>query len=187
MCNQGTRRIKAEYLLCGSCLQPKKQLKVQVIGILEDLDSFNWPKVHLWKVEKEFRQGLPPLLDKIQKNNYFFFLKPSLTYILNCYLLGLLVFAKRIRTGPNLSVEVDLFTAWTVISRASWYSQHSNRIYRNAQKKCRGSSPQSIGNLWLGFKKAGLPILCHCYQLFASTWTIFWLPVKQVWSSNPKS
>ena len=29
---------KAEYLLCGSCVQPKKQFKVQIIGILEEID-----------------------------------------------------------------------------------------------------------------------------------------------------
>ena len=27
-------------MLCGSCIQPKKQLKVQIIGILEEIDSF---------------------------------------------------------------------------------------------------------------------------------------------------
>ena len=32
--------IKAEYLLCGSCIQPKKQFKVLIIGILKEKDSF---------------------------------------------------------------------------------------------------------------------------------------------------
>ena len=28
-------------------MQPKKQLKVQYIGIFEEIDSFYWPKMHL--------------------------------------------------------------------------------------------------------------------------------------------
>ena len=31
--------ITAEYLLCGSCIQPKKQFKVQIIGILDEMDK----------------------------------------------------------------------------------------------------------------------------------------------------
>ena len=27
-------------------MQPKKQLKVQYIGIFEEIDSFYWPKMH---------------------------------------------------------------------------------------------------------------------------------------------
>ena len=48
-------------------IQPKKQFKVQIIGIWKEIDSFYWPKIHLWKVDKKFGQ-----LDKIQKNSYFF-------------------------------------------------------------------------------------------------------------------
>ena len=50
----------------------KKQFKVQIIGISEEIDSFYWPKLHLWKGDKKFEQGPPPLLDKIQKNSNFF-------------------------------------------------------------------------------------------------------------------
>ena len=64
--------IKAEYLLWGSCKQPKKQLKVQIIGILEKIDSFYWPKMHLWKGDKKLGRAPPPHLDKIQKNSNFF-------------------------------------------------------------------------------------------------------------------
>ena len=55
-------------------LQPKKLIKIQIIGILEEIDSFYWPIMRLWKVDKKFGQGPPPPphLDKIQKNNYFF-------------------------------------------------------------------------------------------------------------------
>ena len=37
---------------CG--IQPKKQFKVQIIGTLEKIDSFYWPKIHLWKCGKKF-------------------------------------------------------------------------------------------------------------------------------------
>ena len=37
---QNSSQIKAEDVLCGSCMQPKKQFKVQIIGILEEIDSF---------------------------------------------------------------------------------------------------------------------------------------------------
>ena len=30
-------------------MQPKKQLKVQYIGIFEEIDSFYWPKMHIYK------------------------------------------------------------------------------------------------------------------------------------------
>ena len=47
--------------------------KVQIIGILEEIDSFYWPKLHLWKGDKKIGQGPPPPhLDKIQKNSSFF-------------------------------------------------------------------------------------------------------------------
>ena len=47
-------------MLCGSCIQPKKQFKVQIIDILEEIDSFCWPKMHFWKVDKKFGRGPPP-------------------------------------------------------------------------------------------------------------------------------
>ena len=47
--------------------------KVQIIGILEEIDSFYWPKLHLWKGDKKIGQGPPPpYLDKIQKSSSFF-------------------------------------------------------------------------------------------------------------------
>ena len=30
-------------------MQPKKQLKVQYIGIFEEIDSFYWPQMHFLK------------------------------------------------------------------------------------------------------------------------------------------
>ena len=46
-----------------------------------------WPNMYsLWKVDKKIGQGgpPPPHLDKIQKNSYFFFVKPSLTVFASC-------------------------------------------------------------------------------------------------------
>ena len=45
-----------KFLLCGSCIQPKKYFKVQIIGIFEKIDSFYWPKMHLWNGDKKFGQ-----------------------------------------------------------------------------------------------------------------------------------
>ena len=62
-------------------LQPKKLIKIQIIGIWEEIDSFYWPKMRLWKGDKKFGQGPPPppRLHKIQKNSNFSFVKPALT------------------------------------------------------------------------------------------------------------
>ena len=51
-----------------------KQFKFQIIGILEEIHSFYWPKMHLWKGDKKIGQGPPPAphLDKIQKTSNFF-------------------------------------------------------------------------------------------------------------------
>ena len=57
----------------------QKQSKDQIIGILEEIDSFYWPKMHLWKGDNNLGRALPPSLDKIQKDSNFFFVKPSLT------------------------------------------------------------------------------------------------------------
>ena len=38
----------------------KKQFKVQIIGILEEIDPFYLPKLHLWKGEKIYGRALPP-------------------------------------------------------------------------------------------------------------------------------
>ena len=43
-------------------MQPKKQLKVQYIGILEEIDSFYWPNMHLWNGDKKLGRALPPPL-----------------------------------------------------------------------------------------------------------------------------
>ena len=49
----------------------QKQFKDQIIGVLEEIDSFYWPKMHLWKGDKKIGQGPPPHLDKIQKDSSF--------------------------------------------------------------------------------------------------------------------
>ena len=57
---------------------------VQIIGS-QIMDSFYWPKIHVWKGDKKFGQGSPPDLDKIQKNSTFFFVTPSLMFPNNIY------------------------------------------------------------------------------------------------------
>ena len=56
-----------------------KQFKVQIIAILEEIDSFYWTKMHLWKVSK-IGQGPPPPFGKIQKSTSF--------SLWNCPLVG---------------------------------------------------------------------------------------------------
>ena len=60
--------------MCRSCItQPKKQFKVQIIDILEEKDSFYWPKMHLWKGDKTLGRVLPPpTFGQNQKNSNFF-------------------------------------------------------------------------------------------------------------------
>ena len=57
-------------MLCLSCIQPKKQFKVQIIGMLEEIDAFYWPKMHLRKGDKKFGQN--------PKEQQLFFVIPSL-------------------------------------------------------------------------------------------------------------
>ena len=49
----------------------QKQFKDQIIGILEEIDSFYWPKCTYENVTKNLGRALPHL-DKIQKNSSFF-------------------------------------------------------------------------------------------------------------------
>ena len=50
-----------------------EQFIVEIIDILEEIESFYWPKMHLWKGAKKFGLGPPPPhLDKIQKKSSFF-------------------------------------------------------------------------------------------------------------------
>ena len=76
---QNSLQVKVEYLLCGSCIQPKKELKVQIIGILEEINFYFWPKMHLWKGDKKFGQGPPPLIWTKSKRTAAFFRTPSLS------------------------------------------------------------------------------------------------------------
>ena len=51
--------LKILYILYNilyiSYMQPKKQLKVQYIGIFEEIDSFYWPKMHLLREGQKIR------------------------------------------------------------------------------------------------------------------------------------
>ena len=60
-------------------MQPKKQLKVQYIGIFEEMDSFYWPKMQLVKKGNKIRsQASSTLFRQCPKEN-FFFRDPSLS------------------------------------------------------------------------------------------------------------
>ena len=63
-------------------MQPKKQLKVQYIGIFEEIDSFYWPKMQFLKKGQNIRAwvGPPPSFGQCPKENVFFPLMSSPTY-----------------------------------------------------------------------------------------------------------
>ena len=67
-------------MLCGSCIQhKKKQFKVQIICILEEINSFYWPKMHLRKGDKNLDRALPPpWFRQNPKEQQLFFATPSL-------------------------------------------------------------------------------------------------------------
>ena len=67
-------RILALWVIHVYTIQPKKQFKVQIIGILEEIDSFYWPKMHLCKGAKKFGQGppSPPSFGQNPKEQQFF-------------------------------------------------------------------------------------------------------------------
>ena len=55
-------------------MQPKKQLKVQYIGIFEEIDSFYWPKMHFLKEGQKIRAWVePPLYSGNARKKTFFF------------------------------------------------------------------------------------------------------------------
>ena len=55
-------------------MQPKKQLKVQYIGIFEEIDSFYWPKMHFLKEGQKIRAWVdhPPIIRAMPERKRFF-------------------------------------------------------------------------------------------------------------------
>ena len=54
-------------------MQPKKQLKVQYIGIFEEINSFYWPKMHFLKEGQKIRAWVdPPLIQAMPERKRFF-------------------------------------------------------------------------------------------------------------------
>ena len=58
--------------------QPKKQLKVQYIGIFEEIDSFYWPEMHFLKKGQKIQAWLnpPTLIRAMPERKRFFFVDP---------------------------------------------------------------------------------------------------------------
>ena len=73
-------------------MQPKKQLKVQYIGIFEEIDSFYWPKMHFLKKGQKIRAWLDPPLPNsgnARKKTFFFLLMSSLSRVHNWSVVNL--------------------------------------------------------------------------------------------------
>ena len=65
--------LEVGYLLCGSRIQPKKQFKVQIMGILEEIDSFLLTKNALMKrCQKIWAGPSPPFIWKKSKRTAAF-------------------------------------------------------------------------------------------------------------------
>ena len=111
-------------MLFGSCIKPKKQFKVQIIGILEEIDSFYRPKMHLWEGAKKNWTGPPPSFGQKPKEQQFFLGKLSLTWLQWQHL-----FVKRpYWTNSTVStVNMNLKQYWW-----SYYPQHNKPIVPNA-------------------------------------------------------
>ena len=61
-------------------MQPKKQLKVQYIGIFEEIDSLYGPNMHYLKEGQKIQAWVDPLLIRaMPKRKRFFPLRPSLS------------------------------------------------------------------------------------------------------------
>ena len=58
-------------------MQPKKQLKVQYIGIFEEIDSFYWQKMHFLKEGQKIRAWVdpPPFHLGSARNKTFFLIE----------------------------------------------------------------------------------------------------------------
>ena len=58
-------------------MQPKKQLKVQYIGIFEEIDSFYWPKMHFLKKGQKIRAWVdpPPIIRAMPERKRFFLIE----------------------------------------------------------------------------------------------------------------
>ena len=76
-------------------MQPKKQLKVQYIGIFEEIDSFYWPKMHFLKEGQKIWAWVapppPPLIRPMPERKVFFSIGvfPYQTHCVRKFLSGI--------------------------------------------------------------------------------------------------
>ena len=66
-------------MFCGPLIQPKKQFKVQIIGIFEEIDSFIDQKCKFKEMYQKIWAGPSPLIWTKSKRRATFFVKPSLS------------------------------------------------------------------------------------------------------------
>ena len=52
-------------------MQPKKQLKVQYIGIFEEINSFYWPKMHFLKEGQKIRAWVDLIRAMPERKRFF--------------------------------------------------------------------------------------------------------------------
>ena len=88
-------------------MQPKKQSKVQYIGIFEEIDSFYWPKINFLKKGQKIRALVdpPPHSDNARKKTFFFIdVFPNVLLSLPSLLLSLSSFCCHCHLLLSLSI-----------------------------------------------------------------------------------
>ena len=108
-------------------MQPKKQLKVQYIGIFEEINSFYWPKMHFLKEGKKIWAGVdpPPLIRAMLKRKRFFLIEA----FPNCKKLKVRQFSK---IWIWTTFNICLFSS--VIYHVLGLSHHSTEARRSFQQ-----------------------------------------------------
>ena len=96
-------------------MQPKKQLKVQYIGIFEEVDSFYWPKMHFLKEGQKIRAWVdpPPLFGQCPKENVFFSIE-AFPYAFNRWIDG--EKGKQVKSGSESRHRIK--DSWNIMRQS---------------------------------------------------------------------
>ena len=133
-------------------MQPKKQLKVQYIGIFEEIDSFYWPKMHFSKKGQKIRAWVdPPLLfGQSPKENVFFCIDVFPYQII--WLSDIIRLSEIIWLSDDQAQQAPEVTAQEAGSR--WSTWTSSPTSRSSASSTRPPSP-STGCSWRPWCSSG--------------------------------
>ena len=156
-------------MFCGSCIQPQKQFRVQIIGILEEIDSFYWPKMRLWK-----GAGPLPSFGQNPKEQQFFFRIPSQSPTYEKFqpletfprdLFEILKRRKRLsRIGDQANPMDELFRTALASESSTDIGSTSTHLIILFQLQCYWSVPDLSNILpWISSQKVGRLRLHHLF------------------------